>query len=305
MTAGERRGDCGICSGNIRGSECKRLDNNDPRLTPEQLCILGLSETLERNRLNGADIYMSHAWDCVEHALSGDAPLYTRNNHKLLNEAFSTANNILRNHNQHNLNEVLEAIAFRNYEGLYRCLAEHRPITPDQVYAARQNVGALITTIDENPDFPKEYDDSVRGFMSEQTVQWLSLNNALVYENPEMIIYPTSPREGHSRRLRAFNHDGYQITSNGRVRIETKRSHAAHRKRRSYDKSIVYVVLQDILDNTRSKCGGKVGSSRDNFLIGAIRDTANSRETRSKEYVLQTAGYFLQKHIEENNPLAA
>jgi hypothetical protein len=302
----EAQGDCGVCRGDLRGAECRRLINNDdPRLTPQQLCVLALSETLDRNRLSGADIYMGHAWNCVEQALSSDAPLYTRSNQKVLNEAFITANNVLRNHNQHNLNEVLEAISFRNYEGLFRALAEKRPITSDLVYESRQNVGALITTIDDNPDFPKEYDDPIRGFMAEQTVQWLSLQNAFLYENPELIIYPTSPREGHSN-MAAFNHDGYQITQSGRMRIETKRGYNNKRSRRTYDESIVYVVLQDILDQTRSRCGGKVGSPRDNFLIGAIRDTTNGRESRPKHNVLQTAGFVLQKNIDRTKkPLAA
>ena len=305
MTGWEVRRDCGVCRGDVDGAECKRLiENDDPRLTPEQLCILGLAEVLDQNRLNGADIFMAHAWTCVEQALSSDAPLYSRSNQKVLNEAFITANNVLRNHDRHNLNEILEAISFKNYEGLFRALGTRQPVTHDLMYEARQNVGALITTIDENPDFPKEYDDPIRGFMAEQTIQWLSLHNALLEENPELIIYPTSPREGHSR-LKAFNHDGYQVTSEGRVRIETKRSNNTKRKRRTYDKSITYVVLEDILEETRSRCGGKVGSSRDNFLIGAIRDTLNDRESRPKRRVLRTAANILQQDIAQQNELAA
>ncbi|MEO5499615.1 MAG: hypothetical protein ABIR46_03885 [Candidatus Saccharimonadales bacterium] len=305
MTGWEVRKDCGVCLGDLNGSECKRqIENDDPRLTPEQLCVLGLSEVLDRNRLNGADIFMSHAWTCVEHALSSDVPLYERSNQKVLNEAFITANNVLRNHNRHNLNEILEAISFKNYEGPFRALADKQPITHGLVYETQQNVGALITTIDDHPDFPKEYDDSIRGFMAEQTIQWLSLENALLRENPELIIYPTSPREGHSN-MKAFNHDGYQVTQHGRVRIETKRSKGNKRTRRSYDKSIAYIVLEDILENTRSRRGGKVGSPRDNFLIGAIRDTLNGRESQSKRKVLQVAGHVLQKDIDRQNSLAA
>ena len=299
------RDNCGVCRGDINGPGCERLiENNDPRLTPEQLCVLGLSEALDRNRLNGADIFMSHAWTCVEHALSSDAPLYARSNKKVLNEAFITANNVLRNHDRHNLNEILEAISFKNYEGPFRALGERQDITPELVHETRQNVGALITTIDEHPDFPKEYDDSIRGFMAEQTIQWLSLHNALLHENPELIIYPTSPREGHSN-MKAFNHDGYQITEHGRIRIETKRSNASKRKRRTYDNSITYIVLEDILEQTRSRCGGKVGSPRDNFLIGAIRDTLNDRESQPKRRVLQVAAQLLQKNIDSQNHLAA
>lgn len=299
------RDNCGVCLGNLNGHECERLiENNDPRLTPEQLCILGLSEALDRNRLNGADIFMSHAWTCVEQVLSSDAPLYTHSNKKVLNEAFITANNVLRNHDRHNLNEILEAISFKNYEGPFRALGERQVITPELVHETRQNVGALITTIDDHPDFPKEYDDSIRGFMAEQTIQWLSLHNALLYDNPELIIYPTSPREGHSN-LKAFNHDGYQITEHGRVRIETKRSNASKRKRKTYDSSITYIVLEDILKQTRSRCGGKVGSPRDNFLIGAIRDTLNDRESQPKRRVLQVAAQTLQRNIDRQNHLAA
>lgn len=305
MTGWEIQRDCGVCRGDLNGSECKRpVENNDPRLTPQQLCVLGLSEVLDRNRLNGADIFMSHAWTCVEHALSSDAPLYARSNQKILDEAFITANNVLRNHDKHNLNEMLEAISFKNYEGLFRALAEKRHITSSLVYETRQNVGALITTIDDHPDFPKEYDDSIRGFMAEQTIQWLSLHNASLQDNPELIMYPTSPREGHSH-LKAFNHDGYQLTEQGRVRIETKRSNNSKRTRKTYDKSIAYVVLEDILNDTRSRCGGKVGSPRDNFLIGAIRDTLNDRESSSKRKALRIAGYVMQKNIDQQKTLAA
>ena len=305
MTGWEIRKECGPCRGDINGTECHRvIENNDPRLSPEQLCLLGLSEVLEQNRLNGVDIYMSHAWACVEQALSSDSPLYARNNQKVLNEAFTTANNVLRNHNKHNLNEILEAISFKNYERLFRALALRKPISSELIHETRQNVGALIATIDEQPEYPKEYNDNIRGFMAEQTVQWLSLDDALQGENPELIIYPTSPREGHSN-LKAFNHDGYQITEHGRVRIETKRSHSSKRTRRTYDKSIAYVVLQDILDETRSRCGGKVGSPRDNFLIGAIRDTLNYRESKSKHKVLRVAGGILQQTIDQQNTLVA
>lgn len=305
MTGWEIRRDCGVCRGDLDGSECKRLiENDDPRLTPQQLCVLGLAEVLDQNRLNGANIYMSHAWTCVEQALSSDVPLYASANQKVLNEAFITANNVLRNRNRHNLNEILEAISFKNYEGPFRALAEKEPITSELIYETRQNVGALIATIDDHPDFPKEYDDSIRGFMAEQTIQWLSLHNAFMHDSPELIIYPTSPREGHSN-LRAFNHDGYQITEQGRVRIETKRSHSSKRTRRTYDKSIAYIVLQDILEKTRSRCGGKVGSPRDNFLIGAVRDTLNDRESQPKRRVLHAAGTILQKDIDRQNRLAA
>lgn len=305
MTGWEIRRDCGVCRGDLDGSECMRLiENDDPRLSPEQLCVLGLADVIDQNRLNGADIYMSHAWTCVEQAMSSDSPLYSRSNQKVLNEAFITANNILRNHNKHNLNEILEAISFKNYEGPFRALANKEFITPELVFETRQNVGALIATIDDHPDFPREYDASIRGFMAEQTIQWLSLDNAFINDDPELIIYPTSPREGHSNLI-AFNHDGYQITSQGRVRIETKRSHGNKRTRRTYDKSIAYIVLQDILDNTRSRCGGKVGSPRDNFLIGAIRDTLNDRESQSKRRVLKVASSILQQKITEQNTLAA
>lgn len=305
MTGWEVRRDCGVCRGDLDGSECRRLiENDDPRLTPQQLCVLGLTEVLDKNRLNGADIYMSHAWTCVEHALSSDAPLYASANQTVLSEAFMTANNVLRNHSEHNLNEVLEAISFKNYEGPFRALAEKEPITSELIYETRQNVGALIATIDDHPEFPKEYDGSIRGFMAEQTIQWLSLHNAFINNNPELIIYPTSPREGHSNLI-AFNHDGYQLTSQGRVRIETKRSHGNKRTRRTYDSSIAYVVLQDILEKTRSRCGGKVGSPRENFLIGAVRDTLNDRESQPKRRVLFTAGTILQKDIDRQNTLAA
>jgi hypothetical protein len=65
------------------------------------------------------------------------------------------------------------------------------------------------------------------------------------------------------------------------------------------------VVLQNILDETRSRCGGKVGSPRDNFLIGAIRDTLNDRESQPKSRVLQTAAELLQKDIDRQNTIAA
>jgi hypothetical protein len=305
MNGWEVRGDCGICRGDLNGSECKKvIDNDHPLLTPQDLCILALSDVLENNRLNGEDKYMQHAWTCLDLALSSDAPVYSRNNQNLLNQAFATANNLLRNHHEHNINEVLEAISFKNYESLFRAMTQKEPVTPELIFETRQNVGALIMTIDDNPDFPIAWDGPIRGFMAEQSVQWLSLHNALLYENPEYIIYPTSHREGHNwtQKKKRFNHDGYQITECGRVRIETKRGRNSRRGRRSYDRSIAYVTLQDILDETKSRVG-KVGSKRDNFLIGAIRDASNGRRTPVKEKVLQVAGAVMQKTINNQNAL--
>ena len=47
------------------------------------------------------------------------------------------------------------------------------------------------------------------------------------------------------------------------------------------------------------------GQDRDNFLIGAIRDTLNDRESQPKRRVLQVAAQLLQKNIDSQNHLAA
>jgi len=314
MTEGEIRQGCGVCSGNFEGSECKGLiENDNPRLTPQELCVLALSEILDQNRLNGGDQSMPHAWACLEQALSNDTPLYAQHREDMLDEAFATADTILRNPDKRSideqfLDETFQAASLKNYEGIFRTLAGGLPVTPQALYETRQNIGALIVAIDENPDLPQEFDGLVRGFIAEQTVQWLSLNNARLSEDPELVIYPTSHREGHARgHLVAFNHDGYQLRSFGRVRIEVKRRrrYGNWRGRNTYDRSIVYVVLQDILDKVRSKHGGKVGSARDNFLIGAIRDTQRNRNSGPSIQVLRSAGEFLQQHIDEKATVAA
>jgi len=298
------RPDCGVCHGDFTGSECKRLiENDDPRLTPNQLCVLGLAETLLRNRENGRDNNMRHAWECIDAALSNDAPVYGGYKQNILNEAFRTADDILRDpKNEVNLKEAIEAMAFKNYEGFFRAMANGEPFTPELIDQTRKNVGALITTIDEVEDFPKKYDGVISGLMAEQMVQWLSLYT----RDPNNVILPSPPRQGHND-MRAFNHDGYIPRENGIIRIETKRyNRKMGRSRPRYDKSTVVVVLQDILDKTRSRHGSKNGASRrDNFLIDYVKVDLSGRESPAKHKVLQAASGFLMQHIERNNPLAA
>lgn len=297
------RPDCGVCHGDFTGSECKRLiENDDPRLSAKELCALGLAEVLIRNRENGRDSNISHAWECIDSALTHSGiELYRGYTNGRLDEAFGTIDKIMRNPNESNVKEMLESLSVKNYEGLIRARVMGQPITPDLIKQTRDSVGTLITTIDEIRDYPKKYDGTISGFMAEEMVLWLSLYSG----KPENIIYPTSPRQGHSD-MQAFNHDGYILRPEGTINIETKRHHRKlGRVRPHYDRSTtVVVVLQDILDKTRSKCGGRVGSGRTNYLIDYVRGSLKDRESRSKNRVLESASTFLMQHIERNNPLA-
>lgn len=286
-----------MCHGFVAGAECqRRLEDQDPRLTPEQLCVMGLVETIERNHENQYTRTMSHAWSCLELSLASSGS-YRRFAEEKMNEAFSTLDTIIRDpEGTSNIVETLEAVALKNFEGLFRARATGRPITPDLMKQTRDNIGAMICTIDEIEDAPPQYDGYVSGFTAEQIICWLTLYTG----DPANAIYPTSHREGRSEQRR-LNHDSYMLRGDTKIPVEVKRRHRRTKKRNQprYDKPIIKVVLQDILDQTASVHGG-TKSRRDNFLIDYIRFDLSGRASRTKERVLKTASDRLLAYIDQS-----
>lgn len=297
MEGWERQKDCGVCRGVIAGAECKRkLEDDDPRLTPEQLCVLGLVEAIDRNRENNYTRSMAHAWNCLELSLASAAS-YRSFARQQIDEAFETLDTIIcEPNNTGNIAELCEAVALKNFEGIFRARALLQPITPELMKSTRDNIGALICTIDETEDVPPPYAGYISGFMAEQIVSWLMLYSA----DPSNTIYPTSYREGHSDRS-TLNHDYYLLRHADKIPVEVKRRHRRHKKhnKRRYEKPIIKVVLQDILEQTASVHGG-VTTRRENFLIDLIKFDLSGRASPAKARVLHTASEKLLTTIERS-----
>ncbi|HET7630430.1 MAG TPA: hypothetical protein VFK03_03585 [Candidatus Saccharimonadales bacterium] len=287
------RQDCGVCRGFVKGAECRRLDEDTgPTFASEQLCVLSLAETLQRNRENNYIDNLNHVWTCLESSLaSTDYPTYSG---ERLDEAFVTLDQIIASPASKPV-EVMEAISLKNFAGMFRARATDQPITNQLVEQTRDDIGALICTIDEIDDAPPQYDNYVSGFMAEQIVTWL----ALYADRPELALYPSSQREGHND-LKRLNHDRYLLDRSGKVLIEIKRRHR-HRKpsnRRHYDKPVNKIVLEDILAATASK-HGRTRSRRDNFLIDCIRCHMTGRPSRKKVGMLNTASRLVVDRLEQ------
>lgn len=278
------RDNCGVCHGLVEGAECReQIDNDDPRLTPDQLCVLGLINKLERNREEKYTETMTHAWECIETSLASRES-YPQFAGAQMVEAFQTVDAIILDRSR-NIVETCEAVSLKNYEPMFLARAAGKPITPEMVMQAREDVGALVCAVDEAKDAPEKYDTFLSGFMAEEIVSWL----ALYGNDPESVIFPTSHREGRSNMTR-FNHDRYQLRGDVKAPVEIKRRHR-HRKpsrRRTYEAPIIKIVLQDVLDQTRSR-HGSIRTRRDNFLIDYIRYDLTERDSPAKNKVLQTA----------------
>jgi hypothetical protein len=288
--------DCGVCRGFVNGAECKsQIDNDDPRLTASQLCILGLVNTLERNREGDYTDNMTYAWECIETSLAS-CGAYPSFSIQRMSEAFTCVDAIIRDRTR-NIVETCEAVSLKDYEPLFRARAAQQPITRDMIEQVRDDVGALICAIDEAEDVPRGYDGFMSGFMAEEIVSWLALYGG----EPDEVIYPTSHREGRSNMTR-FNHDRYQLHDETKVPVEIKRRHR-HRKpsrRRHYERPIIKIVLQDILDQTRSR-HGSIRTRRDNFLIDYIRHDLTGRDSMAKNKVLKTASTLVLGAIERGS----
>lgn len=289
------REDCGVCLGFTEGAHCKQeAGNESPRELSEQLCVMGLVRILDRHENNKKTHDMQHVWTRLETSLAA-GEFYSAYAAENMDIAFQTIDHIIKE-KAGNVVETFEAVSLKNFEGLFRARATGAPITPELILQTRNDIGALICTIDEINDAPPEYNGFVSGFMSEQIVTWLGLYS----ENPDNVFYPTSDREGKND-YRRLNHDRYKLIDGRKVPIEIKRRHrhVKARNKPTYDKPIIKVVLQDILDQTASVHGG-TKSRRDNFLIDYIRFDLSGRDSPSKRKVLRTASTKLLSYIERH-----
>lgn len=278
------RDNCGVCHGLVEGAQCEeQIDNEDPRLTADQLCVLGLINKLERNREGSYTETMTHVWECIETSLASRES-YPQFASTRMEEAFQTVDTIILDRSR-NIVETCEAVSLKNYEPMFRARAAREPITPEMIARVKEDVGALICAVDEAKDAPAKYDTFMSGFVAEEIISWL----ALYGNDPASIIFPTSHREGRSNMTR-FNHDRYQLRDDAKVPVEIKRRHRHRRpsRRRTYEAPIIKIVLQDVLDQTRSR-HGSIRTRRDNFLIDYIRYDLTDRDSPAKNKVLHTA----------------
>lgn len=288
------RDNCGVCHGLVEGARCEeQIDNEDPRLTADQLCVLGLINKLERNREGSYTETMTHVWGCIETSLASRES-YPQFANSRMEEAFQTVDTIILDRSR-NIVETCEAVSLKNYEPMFRARAAGQPITPEMIAQAKEDVGALICAVDEAKDAPAKYDTFISGFMAEEIISWL----ALYGNDPESVIFPTSHREGRSDMTR-FNHDRYQLRDDVKVPVEIKRRHRHRRpsRRRTYEAPIIKIVLQDVLDQTRSR-HGSIRTRRDNFLIDYIRYDLTERDSPAKNKVLQTASNLVLGSIDK------
>lgn len=291
--------DCRVCLSFSEGTHCRQeVDKASPQVLSEQLCIMSLERVLERHEGSAATDNMRHAWTLLEASLASahTHPLFNRYANDKLSEAFHTVNEIITDKTG-NLVETFEAVSLKNFEGFFRARINQDPITPQLMRQTRDDIGALICAIDETDDRPPEYQGYVSGFMAEQIVSWLLLYSA----DPANAPYPTSDREAKNNFNR-LNHDRYLLRDEQKIPLEIKRRHrhVKDKNKPKYDKPIIKLVLQDILDRTASALGRKeTRNRRDNFLIDYIRFDLSGRESPAKEKVIRTASNITLKIVDQ------
>lgn len=184
----------------------------------------------------------------------------------------------------------LAALTLSTYSPCMRKRALGESITPEDCSEVYSGLGAAIQYLQ-----PLRPGDPPRWRMAETAVLAVSAR----MHNPELLLYPTSPRE-ESSPTSAENHDSYFLNGEQKLPIQQKLIPTE----RTYNDNITLMNLQPMMEKTYRKCGmlpPHTSADQLNHLLSLIVAETTDEQALSRherEYLNRISGIVAYHHFE-------
>lgn len=212
--------------------------DSHPRSLAEDLPRSIATESLNHfmTRRTKAGLFHS-AWRHVEYALSRDVDLDASLKETYIDDASTLLGKIMRSKTVEDLQ--LSSLTLSAYLPCFLKRARNETITQEDCDNTYQSLGAAIRYLE-----PRRPGDPPRWRMTETAVLALAART----RQPELLLYPTSPREEAST-ITTLNHDSYFLSDSGKIPIQQKLTETA----KVYDADIALLNLLPILERGYAK----------------------------------------------------
>lgn len=219
-------------------------------------------------RRNTAGLFHS-AWNQVEFAVNGDL------DDDVTDTYFDTANillaEVMRRHDAHQ-DAQLGGLTLSSYIPVFSKRAKEQPIDRQDCEEIYRSLGMALQYLR-----PLHVDEPPQWRMAEAAV--LSLSARM--RQPELLLYPASPREEQSSNQR-LNHDSYFFTGTDKLPVQQKLMPT----QKVYDECITVLTLEPLMNKAFKRTGdngGRTMAEKVNHLIALIVTEISTGELTSQE----------------------
>lgn len=180
----------------------------------------------------------------------------------------------------------LGALVLSTYVPLFMKRSLDEDITRDDCRGVYRSLGSALSYLR-----PLNIDEPPQWRMTEIAVLALSARTT----QPELLLYPTSPREEAASDFR-FNHDSYFLHNNDKIPIQQKLIET----QQEYSDWVRILELQPIVERTLQKVGGgapqDMASQMNMLLATLISETAGVELSRCETIFLNTMSEAVVAH---------
>jgi hypothetical protein len=207
-------------------------------LAPE-IALTGLRAYMTRRKPAGL---FHSAWAHIEYAMNQNHPSFDAQlRQKYFGDASYLLGQIINKNDQAGEDLFLRALTLNSFLPAFSKRAIQQPITSRDCHDAYQSLGAALQYHE------KHADPLTRSWRFAETITHAAAARS---RQPELLFWPTSPREEASDRQRN-NHDGYFIHKDVKIPGQLKLIETE----REYDEPIIVIYLLPILDHACMRAG--------------------------------------------------
>ena len=185
------------------------------------------------------DGLLRSTWNTVEYAINRNISIGPEIRAYDFEHSQSLINMILRDPKTHQ-DVRLGALVLSTYIPVFKKRSNDELPDSEDCQAIYESLGAAIRYLQ-----PLSIDEPPQWRMAESAVLALSART----KQPDLLLYPTSPREENSLDG-SINHDSYFMDTNGKIPIQQK----LIRTDRAYDEWITILTLQPLMERGLRKC---------------------------------------------------
>lgn len=266
----------------------KELCRSQPRLLAEELQPDILHESLRHYgaRQTPAALFRS-AWNHTEYALSRNVELSDDVRNAYFGYTQDIANAVLL-HEGSNQDADIGALVLSTYVPAFRKRAFDLPLESEDCREIYRSLGYAISLFQ-----PLDIDEPPQWRMTETAVLALSARTG----QPDLLLYPTSPREETSE-IQRFNHDSYFYDGDGKSKIPIQQKLIKTEK--TYDEWITLLILQPLVKKGLKYSGmadtGLLSDQMNHLLSLVIAETTGEELTRSEKNFLDYLSQAVAAH---------
>lgn len=276
------------------------LQNDEayPRPLAEDLPLVAATESLNRFMTRQTKTGLFHsAWRHVEYALSREVGL----DDSLKESYFDDASQLLGKVIRHKTTEDLQlaSLTLGSYLPCFLKRARGDVITADDCTRVYQSLGSAIAHLE-----PRSADDPPCWRMTETAVLALAART----KQPELLLYPTSPREEASDTS-SENHDSYFMTADKKLPLQQKLIPTS----KSYENHITLLNLLPMLSYAYTKANLAMPDEPTdnlNYLLGLIVTETHGvklakPEKQFLDHLSRAVAWHYQQAVANNTQIAA